>query len=186
MKQAAQLALVAVVAATAAAAGYWSRDTPAPAAEMSAPAVAPEAGASLMALTLPDLDGTPQALAQWQDKVLVVNFWATWCPPCRKEIPDFAAVSQRMSDAAVQFVGLSIDRADAVAAFQAQHAVPYPLLIGDTATLQLAASFGNAAQALPFTVILAPGGKIAYIKLGTLKADELEGRIRALLPVQAS
>ena len=69
---------------------------------------------SLLALTLPDLDGTPQPLAQWKGKILVFNFWATWCPPCIKEIPAFSAASRKYQDKGVQFVGISIDTADNV------------------------------------------------------------------------
>lgn len=184
MKRPLQVALIALVAVAAATAGYLTNRNTQPPAETAG--VSPDAGSALLGLTLPDLAGQPQALSQWQGKVLVVNFWATWCPPCRKEIPDFAEVSLKLSEQPVQFVGLSIDAADKVQAFQDEHAVPYPLLIGTPQTLQLAADFGNQAQALPFTVILDRDGRIAHIKLGTLKADELEGRIRALLPAQRS
>jgi peroxiredoxin len=180
MKRPLQLALVALVAVAAASAGYLTSRHRQPSAATAG--VSPDAGATLLGLTLPDLAGQPQTLAQWQGKVMVVNFWATWCPPCRKEIPDFAAVSQKLATAPVQFVGVSIDAADKVRAFQAEHTVPYPLLIGTAQTLQLAADLGNPAQALPFTVILDRAGRIAHIKLGTLNADELEGKIRALLP----
>lgn len=182
MKRSVQFALIVLVAAIAASAGYLSNRAIQPAADTAS--ASPDAGTTLLALSLPDLAGQPQALSQWRGKVLVVNFWATWCPPCRKEIPDFAEVSERLRDEPVQFVGLSIDAAEKVQAFQDEYAVPYPLLIGTPQTLQLAASFGNQAQALPFTVILDRAGQIAHIKLGTLKADELEGRIRALLPRQ--
>ncbi len=182
MKRPLQLALIVLVACVAATAGYLTNRAAAPGAAQAG--VSPDAGATLLALALPDLAGTPQPFAQWQGKVLVVNFWATWCPPCRKEIPDFVAVSERMADQPVQFVGLSIDSADKVRAFQDQYNIPYPLLIGTPQTLQMAAEFGNTAQALPFTVIFGRDGRIAHIKLGTLKEDELEGKIRALLPRQ--
>jgi thiol-disulfide isomerase/thioredoxin len=67
---------------------------------------------ALMATSLPDADGVTHTLSDWRGKVLVVNFWATWCPPCVKEIPEFSAVSRHFSDQPVQFVGLSIDSAD--------------------------------------------------------------------------
>ncbi|THF61917.1 TlpA family protein disulfide reductase [Pseudothauera nasutitermitis] len=182
MKRSTQFLLIGIVAAAAATAGYLTRGTPpAPAAAAQDIEIAQEAGGALLALTLPDLDGTPQALAQWQGKVLVLNFWATWCPPCRKEIPDFSAVSARMSGEPVQFVGLSIDSAEKVRAFQDEFQVPYPLLIGGNDTLQLTTALGNPSQGLPFTVLVGRDGRIAQIKLGTLKEDELERRIRTLL-----
>ena len=135
----------------------------------------------MLALRLADTEGQLQALEQWRGKVIVANFWATWCPPCRKEIPDFAAASQSLAGEPVQFIGLSIDSADKVRAFRDEFKVPYPLLIAGPEVLTLAAGFGNEARALPFTLIIDRDGKVRHIKLGTLKREELEGKIRALL-----
>lgn len=136
---------------------------------------------TLMATILPDTDGTEHRLADWQGKVLVVNFWATWCPPCIREIPEFSAVSRHYADRPVQFVGLSIDTADNVRDFRERFDVPYPLLIGSTDTLQMAIDFGNAARALPFTVIVDRDGQVTDVTLGTLSEQELKRRIEALL-----
>ncbi|WP_341650047.1 TlpA disulfide reductase family protein [Thauera humireducens] len=104
-----------------------------------------------LALSLPDTHGQAQAIEQWRGKVIVANFWATWCPPCRKEIPDFAAASQALAVQPVQFVGISIDSLEKVQAFNDEFKVPYPLLIAGPEALALAAGFGNDARALPFT-----------------------------------
>lgn len=172
-------ALVLLVAVTAGAAGYLTRQMhAAPAAETVLPA---EAGAPILALTLPDASGQRQSLAQWKGRIIVANFWATWCPPCLKEIPDFAEVSRQFENAPVQFVGISIDRPDSVAAFAREKQVPYPLLIATPQHLSLTAPLGNTAQALPLTAIFAPDGSLHSVRLGTLNRDELEGKIRALL-----
>ena len=171
--------IVVAVAVLAAVAGFLvSRGTsdPAPTAQVD-----PAAGNAILALALPDSHGELQALQQWRDRVLVVNFWATWCPPCLTEIPDFAAVSRGFADSPVQFVGLAIDKAESVRKFGEEHNVPYPLLIGTPQTLGLTTALGNAVQALPYTIIFDRAGKIAHIKLGTLNRTELEGKIRALL-----
>lgn len=181
MNRARQYLLVGVVAATAGIACYFTSRSLQPEAAAAVQAVAPESIDALFALTLPDSAGQPQNLAQWRGKVVVANFWATWCPPCRTEIPDFAEVSRAMAAKPVQFVGISIDSVDRVRSFDDEFDVPYPLLIAGPDVLKLAAGFGNSAQALPFTVIIDRAGQVRHIKLGTLNGSELEGKIRALL-----
>ena len=84
-----------------------------------------------MNLVLTDLNGQPQSLGQWRGKVLIVNYWATWCPPCREEMPGFSRLQDKYRDKGVQFVGISIDTADKIIEFQKTTPVTYPLLIGD-------------------------------------------------------
>lgn len=170
--------LVIAVALTAAVAGYMTRDALFSASTADLPA---DASAELLALSLPDADGAQRTLSDWRGRILVVNFWATWCPPCIKEVPDFVRVSQRHATDQVQFVGISIDGAEAVKTFAAEHKVPYPLLVATPQVLEMASRFGNTAQALPFTVILDREGVIRDVKLGTLNEEELERKIRSLL-----
>jgi len=179
MRRGAQYILIATIAVAAAAAGMVVSRSGTP--DAALPGVAANAGESLLALNLRDAAGTEYPLENWRGRIMVINFWATWCPPCLREIPDFIAVSRRHDPAVVQFVGISIDNADNVREFDDAFQVPYPLLIGSLETLGLAAAFGNTAQALPFTVILDRQGAIRHVKLGTLNETELEGKIRALL-----
>ena len=143
--------------------------------------VSRDAVSMLMNTTLPDTDEQEQSVSQWEGNVLVVNFWATWCPPCIDEIPEFVEVSNQYADEPVQFVGLSIDTLENVLDFQDRFDIPYPLLIGATDTLHLASEFGNDARALPFTVILDRDGDVADVTLGTLDAEQLIERIDPLL-----
>ncbi|ENO85753.1 TlpA family protein disulfide reductase [Thauera linaloolentis] len=176
-----QTLLILAVAILAGIGGYLANRSGETAPSTQTRQVPAQAIDALLALTLPDTDERPQALEQWRGKVIVANFWATWCPPCRKEIPDFAAASQALADQPVQFVGISVDSLEKVRAFDDEFKVPYPLLIAGPDVLTLAAEFGNDARALPFTVIIDRDGKARHIKLGTLKRDELESKIRALL-----
>ncbi len=134
-----------------------------------------------MALTLPDLEGKTQALSQWRGKVLVANFWATWCPPCKEEMPEFSRISDKYASNGVQFIGISIDSAEKVAAFQKDVGVSYPLLISSLETLDLSTDLGNRAKALPFTVILRSDGSVQQVKLGKFATPDLEKAIRSAL-----
>ncbi|HMV17197.1 MAG TPA: TlpA disulfide reductase family protein [Zoogloea sp.] len=171
---------IAALGLLAAAAGLLTRqhvtDPPSPAPT----AAARDATARLMALSLPDSAGTQQALQQWRGQVLVVNFWATWCPPCRKEMPEFATLSDKYKGRKVQFVGISIDSPKNVAEFAAKSPVPYPLLIASPDVITLTEALGNAAQGLPFTAIIDREGRVARVKLGAFPQDELDRQLAAL------
>lgn len=173
------LAIVAI--AIAAAVGGYFANRGLSGGDPSGRQVSAAAMETLLALRLPDLAGVEQPLQQWRGKVIVANFWATWCPPCREEMPDFAAASIVFADEPVQFVGISVDNADKVRAFAEELNIPYPLLIAGADVLTLAKEFGNDARALPFTILIDRDGKARHIRLGTLKRPELERRIRELL-----
>ncbi len=138
-----------------------------------------DAAARLLALVLPDSEGRSQALKQWKGKILVVNFWATWCPPCKEEMPEFSRISKEQAANNVQFVGISIDTTEKVIDFEKTVQVSYPLLIAPLDTLDLSFDLGNRAKALPFTVILRPDGSIQQTKLGKFARANLENALEA-------
>lgn len=144
----------------------------------SVPDSVQRAGAKLLRLTLPDADGQPVRFAQWSGKPLVVNFWATWCPPCREEMPLLDRAAGEHPD--VQFVGISVDRADAVRAYTQAHHPRYPLPVTGLDLAPLAGELGNSAMALPFSVFIDAAGKVRHTKLGALKETELQAFLTEL------
>ena len=169
--------LYGLVALAAASAGLWlgvSRHTEAPAAAVSA-------AETLFTLSLPDLDNKPQRLEQWRGKVLVVNFWATWCAPCREEIPIFVKLQEQYGTKGLQFVGISIDQADKTAEFARNFKMNYPSLIGTFETIEVSRQVGNQKRVLPFTVILDRKGHVVATELGGLTAEKLAALVGPLL-----
>lgn len=143
------------------------------------PPIAAEAVDQLFATRLDDSAGKMQALAQWQGKTLVVNFWATWCPPCRDEMPAFSRLQDKYAANGVQFVGIALDDPDSVRDYARQFPGSYPLLIGGGSGAELARQLGNPRLALPYTLILAPSGEPRFARLGALSETELDKRLAA-------
>ncbi len=146
---------------------------PLPAATASASAV--------MTLTLTDVGGQPQRLDQWRGKILVLNYWATWCAPCRDEMPGFSRLHEKLKSKGVQFVGISTDDAAKIIEFQNETPVSYPLLIGDMSTMTRSADLGNSRQALPFTAVFDRDGNLAMTRLGRWGESDLETRLDGLI-----
>ena len=131
--------------------------------------------------SFPDLNGTPQISTQWKGKIIVLNFWATWCPSCLKEMPEFMTLQTKYGDK-VQFVGIALDDLEAVKIFQQKTAVNYPLLIsGDFAGFALAKKLGNVISAIPYTVIVDANGQVVQRHSGEMSASKLQGVIEPLL-----
>ncbi|HUL41764.1 MAG TPA: TlpA disulfide reductase family protein [Burkholderiales bacterium] len=145
------------------------------------PAQTNSASQTLFGSTLRDLKGNDQPFEQWRGKVLVVNFWATWCPPCKKEIPQFIKVQEKYRSHGLVIVGVALDKKDAVSAYAADIGINYPLLIGGFGVMDLTRKAGNNAGALPFTLIIDRTGKIVATRYGGLTLDKLEPIIRPLL-----
>jgi thiol-disulfide isomerase/thioredoxin len=142
-----------------------------------APAIAP---AALYAATFDDPAGGRRSLGAFQGKVLVVNFWATWCEPCRAEMPAFDRLHRRWSSRGVQFVGLSDEAPEVAARFGRQHDIAYPLWTGGEAVADLSGRLGNRLGGLPYTVVLTPQGAVYAQKVGPYTERELESVLEKL------
>ena len=140
-----------------------------------------EAGRKVLAAKLLSLDGTVLPFDQWRGKVLVVNFWATWCAPCREEIPGFIKFQTRYGEKGVQFVGVAIDQKERVAPYAKDMGINYPLVVGGMETMEFARQLGNHATVLPYTLILDRQGKVVASQIGIVPPEKLETIIRPLL-----
>jgi len=146
----------------------------------SLPESANLSSAALYAANFADADGKPQALRQWQGKITVVNFWATWCPPCREEMPELSRLQDEYRDHGVVVLGISTDDVDKIREFAKEVHVSYPLLAGDMAGMDLAASLGNDKGVLPYTVIIKADGTVAKTYFGRVDQPLLA---QTLLPL---
>jgi len=137
--------------------------------------------ADLLAAPFRDLSGAKRTLREWQGRVLVCNFWATWCAPCREEIPMLVAVRGVFASKGVEIVGIGIDQASKVEEFAKTYRITYPVLIADARALELMSRLGNGSGGLPYTVVLDRLGAVAHRRLGALSRAGLEEVLRGLL-----
>ncbi len=157
-------------------------NTAAPSPSPSSPQVgynpAPSGGQTIR---LPDLAGEMRSLADWRGQIVVLNFWATWCPPCRREIPALIELHEAWSDRSVHVVGVAIDDKAKVVDYVDEIGINYPVLVGETDAIALARAYGNQVGALPYTVVLDRQGSIVERHKGEITRDEAEAIIRSAL-----
>jgi len=131
--------------------------------------------------TLSDLDGNPQAVSTWDGTVLVINFWATWCGPCRHEIPFFIELQSRYAERGLQVLGVALDMPSNVSPYYHEMGMNYPTLWGQADTISVGEAYGNKVGGLPYTVFIDREGKIVRIKNGPLELDEMIAVVEPLL-----
>ena len=127
----------------------------------------------IYATSFPDADGREQSLGQWQQKVLVINFWATWCAPCQEEMPVLSKLQRELAENGVQFVGIAADSALNVAKFSKIAPMSYPLLADEARAIDFSKRLGNRLGLLPYTLVLDRNGAVAHTKLGVVSEHEL-------------
>ena len=124
-------------------------------------------------IRLPGLDGKPHRLTDWKGRPLVINFWATWCEPCRREIPLLQSLRREYAANGLEIVGIGIDQVDPVRKYASDHGIDYPLLLGEREGLEAAKAFGMETV-LPFSVFSDREGRVVTLKIGELHRDEAE------------
>jgi thiol-disulfide isomerase/thioredoxin len=153
--------------------------------ESAAPEPAPGAvevtPAALLAARFVDAEGRPQSLAPFAGNVVILNFWATWCAPCREEMPGFVRLQTRWADRGVRFVGIANDESEKVAAFGRELGINYPLWVGGTEVMDLSRRLGNRLGVLPHSVILDPQGKVLETRIGPYAESALESRLAEIV-----
>lgn len=142
----------------------------------------PAAGTERPEFSLPDTSGKLRSISEWDGDALVVNFWATWCAPCRREIPLLMALQDAHAGERLQVIGIAVDQPDAVRQYAAEMGMNYPVLVGEQAAVEAASAFGVDFIGLPFTAFTDAAGRVHKIHLGELEPDELEALVTEILP----
>lgn len=135
---------------------------------------------ALRAGAFPDLTGQVRRLSEWRGKVLVCNFWATWCAPCREEIPMLMATRAKYAPTGLEIVGIALDNPANVRQFAASFKISYPVLLAEAEGLDLMRALGNTGGGLPYTVVADRQGGVVHRKLGALKEADLEAILAPL------
>jgi len=177
---------LAVIVALCLAAGWfvgrevWGPRPAAPVATEQAPAPPAAAATRVPDFSLRDLAGATRSIGEWTSRATIINFWATWCAPCREEMPLLEQVHQESAAHGVAVIGVAIDQEDPVRTFVAETGVSYPILVGEQDAMQAAEAFVPEFVGLPLTAIAAPGGEILKLHTGQIHAADLAAILEVL------
>ena len=160
---------VAAVAGVTGAGVAWWKFQP----HDASPAQNAKTAESFWGLSFETPDGKPLAMSSFRGKLLLVNFWATWCPPCVEELPLLDYFYQENKDKNVQIVGLAVDQPSAVRTWLKTRPLNFPVGMAGLAGTELSKSLGNSSGGLPFTVVFGPSGQVLHRKIGKVLPEEL-------------
>jgi len=127
-----------------------------------------------------DLEGDVRNISEWDGKVLLVNFWATWCPPCMREIPLLVELQEKYAAQGFQIIGVAIDDIDAINSFADDMGINYPILPGELEAIKLSRQYGNRIDGLPYTAFVNRQGKISHVIAGELHKEKADRILKEL------
>jgi thiol-disulfide isomerase/thioredoxin len=142
---------------------------------------AQQSTAPLFAASFPNELGETKSLSAYQGKIVVLNFWATWCEPCREEMPELSALHESYADKNVVVLGVAIDEVSAISEFSKETKVSYPLFAADMAGMEIASNLGNNKGVLPYTVIIKADGTVHKTFFGRISKSLLEKSLSTIL-----
>lgn len=139
------------------------------------------AEATLPEFAYPDLAGVDRASGEWNGQVMLVNYWATWCPPCRQEMPHFVDAQREFGDQGLRIIGIAIDDPELVRDFVDLYNINFPILIGGLNAMEVSKRMGNQFETLPYSAIYDRDGKLVLAHAGMFTAEQLHEVLSPLL-----
>lgn len=135
--------------------------------------VSPIIGKTRPEFAMMDIEGNIRNIKDWDGQIVLLNFWATWCPPCLEEIPGFIEIQQELDNRGFQIIGVAVDNEEDVREFANEMAMNYPILAGEMEAIELSQKYGNTIGGLPFSAIIDKNGKVTHTIMGELTKDRL-------------
>lgn len=172
-------ALAGIGAGTAV--NYWLAEAPGTPGGGRERIVTDMAGQQRPGFELPTPDGEQRSISEFDGRVVLLNFWATWCAPCIEEVPALTQVQQTLGERGLQVVGLALDDAAPVREFAAEHGINYPVLVGGRDAFAIAREYGNTRGVLPYSVVIDRDGVVRKTHLGALDAGEIRALVEPFL-----
>jgi peroxiredoxin len=140
----------------------------------------PAIGQTRPEFAMMDIKGNIRNIKDWDGQVVLLNFWATWCPPCLREIPDFIEVQHELADHDFQIIGIAVDNETDVRDFVSTMSMNYPVMAGEMEAIELSQRYGNSIGGLPYSAIIDKNGKITHTITGELSKDRLKSILEQL------
>ena len=127
----------------------------------------------IIPFSLEDLNGNMRDISEWSDQKILINFWATWCAPCRREMPMFQTLHLNQQKHGIQIIGIAVDQNELVRDFTNEYGISFPILIGQSRAYEIMKGLGNTSLTLPYTLLVEPGGLITWYKNGEVTSQDL-------------